>query len=136
MTDLQIEATKWTPFVAVASDKGKIVIRGKSSPEAAVKFYFPIIADVKRIFEKYKGKVVVDLSLEYFNTSSSKCIFDLLRTLKRLESNASVQVSVNWFYESGDDDMLETGEDFAEVLDIPFQYIEVEDVEFPTSMTA
>lgn len=136
MTDLQIEATKWTPFVAVASDKGKIVIRGKSSPEAAVKFYFPIIADVKRLFEKHRGQVTVDLSLEYFNTSSSKCIFDLLRTLKRLETTSTLKVNVNWFYETGDEDMLETGEDFAEVLDIPFQYIEVEDVEAPTSVYA
>lgn len=67
------------------------------------------------------GKDSVDISirLEYFNTSSSKCIMDLL---KRVEKS-SVNATVSWYYEEEDEDMLEAGEDYDAIIDLPFRLI-------------
>jgi hypothetical protein len=61
----------------------------------------------------------VNIRLEYFNTSSSKCLMDLLR---RVEKSA-VTASVNWYYESEDEDMLEAGEDYDAIIELPFRLV-------------
>jgi len=47
-------------------------------------------------------------SFEYFNTSSSKCLYDILKQIAGLKVAGS-EVEINWFYEDYDDDMRETG---------------------------
>lgn len=120
MIDYQIEASKTTPFVRVSSDEGKIIIEGRSTPENAIAFYYPIIELIRLRFV-YKPRLTVELSLEYFNTSSSKCLFDLLKMVKKVEG-LGARVVVNWYVEEDDDDMREAGEDYADILDLDFQY--------------
>ena len=55
-----------------------------------------------------------DINLEYFNSSSSKKILDLLKVL---DANAKVRtIEIIWHYEEGDDDCLESGQIFEELL--------------------
>jgi hypothetical protein len=49
-----------------------------------------------------------------------------LKRLSKLEANGK-ELTVNWFYEEGDDDMMEAGEDFCDLLDLDFNFIEIED---------
>ena len=67
----------------------------------------------------------MNVQLEYFNTSSSKCILDVF---KKLESVTGSEVSVKWYYEEDDEDMLEAGEDYEAIIDLPFEMIEVEEI--------
>jgi hypothetical protein len=69
-----------------------------------------------------KGKTEVNIKLEYFNTSSSKCILDVF---KKLETVKGTDMTINWFYEEDDEDMLEAGEDYQAIISIPFKMIEV-----------
>ena len=48
--------------------------------------------------------MIVQVQLEYFNTSSSKCLLDLFKKLEALDS-----LSVHWYFDSDDEDMLEAG---------------------------
>jgi hypothetical protein len=60
------------------------------------------------------NSLVVDLKLEYMNSSSSKKIFYLLKVL---DSNKHVNNRViNWYYEEGDEDALLKGQVFHEAL--------------------
>ena len=125
MIDLKIEPTRISPYIMVDSSKGIIELKGKSTPENAIQLYYPVIDKVKELFVDIKGKIQINISLQYFNTSSSKCIFDLLRTIKGMQSSER-SVHVNWYYEEDDDDMLETGEDYEDILGLPFSYIPIE----------
>ena len=125
MIDLQIEATKTSPYILLDSESKKIELKGKSTPENAVQFYYPIINNIKKLFSEVSGKVVVEVALEYFNTSSSKCLFDMLKVLKTLDNDGR-QITVNWYYEEDDEDMIETGEDFEDLLGLTFNYIELD----------
>jgi hypothetical protein len=60
---------------------------------------------------------VLDVKLEYFNTSSSKCLVEIFRKLEQLQDSGK-NVLINWFYEEDDEDMQESGEDFQEIIDI------------------
>ena len=102
-----------------------ILLKGKSTPENSIQLYHPVINKIKELFANVQGEIQVNVSLEYFNTSSSKCIFDMLRTLKGMQSSER-SVHINWYYEEDDEDMLETGEDYEDILGLPFSYIPIE----------
>lgn len=125
MIDILIESTPITPFVKISSEEGLIEIKGKSSPANSLMFYQPLIGKIKTLFSDCSTTITVDVAFRYFNTSSSKCIFDFFKMIKSLEA-AGKDVKINWHYESEDDDMFETGEDFADLLDLQFNYVEEE----------
>ena len=123
MKDIQFEGTSKTLAVAFTSDPLGISLSGRSIPENSIEFYRPLIAWVDENCREEASELQVNIKLEYFNTSSSKCLMDLL---KRLES-ASVKARVNWYYEEEDEDMLEAGEDYDAIVDLPFRLIATKD---------
>ena len=73
-----------------------------------------------------QGETKVIIQLEYFNTSSSKCILDVFKKLEKINTGGST-VTINWHYEEDDEDMLEAGEDYESIIDVPFKMIEMEE---------
>jgi hypothetical protein len=69
-------------------------------------------------------KTSVNVQLEYFNTSSSKCILDVFKKLEAIHK-AKNEVVINWYYEEDDEDMLEAGEDYESIIRVPFKMIEI-----------
>ena len=74
-----------------------------------------------------KTDVTLQMKLEYFNTSSSKCLLDFFRKLEAI-SNRGNKVLVNWYFEKDDEDMMEAGEDYNAIVGLPFVLIEQEEV--------
>ncbi len=121
MEPIKIQPTRNTPAVLLDPNRGVFKIFGRSSPENSIQFYDPI-KDV--IANNINGDTFdVRIKMEYFNTSSSKCIYDLLKEIKAL-SDKGKEVIVRWYYEEDDEDMLEAGEDYSDLLDLPFKFIE------------
>ena len=70
-------------------------------------------------------KTEIKISLEYFNTSSSKCLLDILRKLEALKKSAKSTVTVSWYYEADDEDMMEAGQDYDSLVDLNFNIIKI-----------
>ena len=126
MEAITIEGTSKTPSVKFDSDKGIFEIKGRSIPENSVEFYKPLVDWLDIYKESPLKKTVVNICLEYFNTSSSKCILDVFKKLEAIHK-AKNEVEVNWYYEEDDEDMLEAGEDYESIIRIPFKMIEIVD---------
>lgn len=124
MEDLSLEGTAKTPTVDFKSE-GELLIKGRSIPENSIEFYKPLIDWIAAYSDNPKENTLVNIQLEYFNTSSSKCILDVF---KKLESISDSTVSVKWYYEEDDEDMLEAGEDYEAIIDLSFEMIEVEEL--------
>lgn len=123
---MTIEPTRVTPFVQLDAREGVLEFKGRSSPSASLEFYYPILSSIDKAFTEGTKTLTANFAFEYFNTSSSKCLFDILKRLSQFKSQG-MDVKVNWFYEEYDEDMKETGEDYEDVLDLSFNYIEVEE---------
>jgi hypothetical protein len=110
MKNINFEPTSSTPLVKFITD-GRLLLEGRSLPENVTKFYLPLIEWVRML----KAEVVkLDINLEYLNSASSK---KLLELLKVLDANNNIKVLiVNWHYESDDEDALESGQIFEELL--------------------
>jgi hypothetical protein len=126
MENLTIEGTPKTPTIKFNPEDGKLLIQGRSIPENSIEFYKPLVDSLEGYSSSPKAKTHVDIVLEYFNTSSSKCILDVFKKLEKINSDGS-EVIINWHYEEDDEDMLEAGEDYQAIINIPFKMIEIEE---------
>ncbi|NND93889.1 MAG: DUF1987 domain-containing protein [Flavobacteriales bacterium] len=125
MEDINIEGSPKTPEVRFSASEGQFLLSGRSIPENSVEFYSSILNWLDQYSESPRQRTVLDVKLEYFNTSSSKCILDVFKKLEQIKNDGN-DVNVNWFYESDDEDMLEAGEDYDAIIDIAFTMKEVE----------
>jgi hypothetical protein len=66
----------------------------------------------------------VNINLEYFNSASARIFISLFQkiTFVALKNRKFV---FNWYFEEGDEDILERGEYFATVLDIGINFIKL-----------
>lgn len=126
MEKLVIEGTPKTPTIKFDPEDGKLLIQGRSIPENSIEFYKPLVDQLESYAGSPKDNTKVDIVLEYFNTSSSKCILDVFKKLEKINADNS-EVVINWHYEEDDEDMLEAGEDYQAIINIPFKMIEIEE---------
>ncbi|MDA3953889.1 MAG: DUF1987 domain-containing protein [Bacteroidales bacterium] len=126
MESISIEGTPKTPTVNFDATTGKIEIKGRSIPENSIEFYRPLVEWLEEYSSEPQKLTSVNIQLEYFNTSSSKCILDVFKKLEAIKK-ARNEVIINWYYEEDDEDMLEAGEDYESIIRIPFKMIEVVD---------
>ena len=126
METISIEGTPKTPTINFDSAQGVLEIKGRSIPENSIEFYKPLVDWLEKYAIKPQGKTNVNIQLEYFNTSSSKCILDVFKKLEAIHKGGS-EVVINWHYEVDDEDMLEAGEDYQAIINVPFKMIEIEE---------
>jgi hypothetical protein len=70
-------------------------------------------------------KTEMKISLEYFNTSSSKCLLDILRKLETLHKSGKSTVTITWYYEEDDEDMMEAGQDYESLVGLTFNIVKI-----------
>ncbi len=112
MKNLNVEATKYTPQIVTNSENGTIDIIGKSYPENTFEFYKPLMDWIEEYFNFPNVKTVINMEIIYFNSSSSKLLFDLFDLLE--EYNDLSDIIVNWIYDIENESAMEAGEDFIE----------------------
>ncbi|RLD27445.1 MAG: nuclear pore complex subunit [Bacteroidetes bacterium] len=127
MENLIIKGEAKTPTIDFNYSNGELVISGRSIPENSIEFYKPIIEWLESLKVSDKDKIVLDIKLEYFNTSSSKCILDVFKKLEEIKG-VGKDASIRWYYESDDEDMEEAGQDFSAIIKVPLELITVEEL--------
>lgn len=115
MINYELHPTENTPYVLLDANTGEFCLRGVSIPENATQFFLPIMSWLEGYAQHPQPKTTVHIQLEYFNTSSSKRIFDMLKHLEQLIS-LNNQVTINWYYDDGDEDIFIAGADYKALL--------------------
>jgi hypothetical protein len=124
MEKYSIDGTPKTPTINFDLGSGVLEIKGRSIPENSIEFYKPLVDALDKYAGSPKSATNVNIQLEYFNTSSSKCILDVFKKLENINKNGSA-VIINWHYEEDDEDMLEAGEDYQAIINVPFKMVQV-----------
>jgi len=126
MTKLELKETVTTPYVLLDSDLGVIKLEGRSIPENVIDFYQPIINWIDNYSKEPKDKTEVHFKLEYFNTSSSKRLFDIMKKVESISAIEGKKVFINWYYEEDDEDIYFAGNDYKTLITkIDFNLIEI-----------
>jgi len=123
MEPLKIESTKSTPFVDFDPNRKEQYINGKSYPENPTEFFRPIVDWIKEFLQNSKTEVILDLKLNYLNTSSTKVFMSLFDYLESQQKDGK-EILILWHYEKGNEMAKESGEEFKEDLNLKFNIIE------------
>lgn len=122
MDAIYLEGTNQTPKVILDKEKNVIEITGHSLPENVQIFYTPILEWIDKYFESPNDKTTVVFKMDYYNTASSKMIFEILKKFDKLHTQGS-DVEINWYFSEDDEDMEEAGEDYSSIIEVPFKLI-------------
>ena len=123
MEALRIAPTKSTPEIILNPD-GIIKIRGRSISGNVTVFFAPVDDWITEYIKEPAEVTCVDMNLEYFNSGSAKMLVNILQKITYV-SLKNKKFIFNWYFEEGDDDILEHGEYFASALDVPFNFIRI-----------
>ena len=114
MENLYIAPTPSSPEVDFQFDARTLSLRGESYPENAAAFYGDIIARLKEFLGAQSGITLeVNIALAYFNSSSTKMLFNLIEALSNAAEDGNA-VRLNWFHDEEDDTILEFGQELSE----------------------
>ena len=119
-----VEGSDLHPSISMDFSSGFFRIAGKSIPENPWQVYQPVLDHLIDYSNRPQTDTVMEIELEFFNTSTSKMLLDIIGELERLHKTGDSNVLVKWIYT--DEDMLEVGENFKHLMDLPFDLISLE----------
>lgn len=122
MEALHIKATNDTPEILFDPMQGIFEISGKSLPEDAQSYYQPILEWIEQYFENPNKQTIFNFKIDYINTSSSKIFLSFLAIINDAQKSGH-NVKINWYYLDDDEDMYDVGEEYAEIINVPFELI-------------
>ncbi len=107
------------------SPQGVLTLHGVSCDEDPKPLYQELKAWVQKYLEVPAEKTELYVRLKYFNTSSAKCLLDLIELLTQLTKNGK-QLMITWYYENGDEDMLDAITMFEDLIHYKIEAVEVD----------
>ena len=106
-------------------DKGYIELKGRSLPMNSMEFFKPLHNWMDGYSRDPQKVTTVNIMLDYFDTSSSKHIYNIFQSLRSVNEQGN-HITVNWHYENGDEEMEESGRDYEHLFQMSFNFIEVD----------
>ncbi|MBN2890436.1 MAG: DUF1987 domain-containing protein [Bacteroidales bacterium] len=124
MKSILIKERDFIPGVILDKVNGRFEITGKACPENLDEFYDPIFRWLDEYTNDPNPETTFDIKLIYYNTASSKALLKIMQKLEILQNNGS-EVKIRWHYELDDEELLIAGEDYAELIKVKFEFIQL-----------
>ena len=125
MNDFIITPSKQKPDLQFNAEKGDLMIAGQSLPENATLLYGSVLEWIEEYVKNPAPKTTMSFKMKYYNTASSKMFFSIIKRMNALY-NTGADVEIDWYYQQDDEDMLDQGEYFRDLVDLPFKFFPVD----------
>lgn len=125
MNDLTITPSKQNPDLRFCASTGELIIAGQSLPENATLLYGAVLEWIEEYAKNPAPKTILAFKMRYYNTASSKMFFNIIKRMNLL-SKSGANVEIHWYYQQDDEDMLDQGEYFRDLVDLPFKFFSLE----------
>jgi hypothetical protein len=121
--DFFIHKTANTP--SIKFEDGVLVIAGRCIPENSITFFEPLFKFVVEYSNKPFPLTEINIMLEYANSSTNRSLMTVFTLFEKVYENGN-NVTIHWYYETGDDLMADLGNDFKSLFRMPFTLHEKE----------
>ena len=121
MDVLKIKPTIKSLEVSLDAETGKLLFSGRSYPENSVGFFKPIIEWLKNYALHPAVLTECIFKIEYFNSASRKSVVEVFKVIESIYKSSHT-VKIIWEFETGDDSMKETGEEYQTLFKLDFQF--------------
>jgi hypothetical protein len=125
LTRENIAPTKSTPEITL-NPEGIIRIKGRSMIDNVIQFSKEMDIWVNKYICDPADLTCVDFYMEYLNTNNLIFYISLLKKIETVRLK-NKKFLVNWYYDEGDEDIIEKGEYISSVLEVPFNFIMIPD---------
>jgi hypothetical protein len=122
MDNLVFEGSNDKPALNLDKKKGILFLGGSSLPENVLEFYNPVLDWLDRYIDDPNPITKIDFFFEYLNTASSQMIMRIFKKTVEL-NNVCRNLTINWYYPTGDLDMLQFGQELSEITNYPINII-------------
>ena len=122
ISSLHIEKQQYSPLIKYDKGREVLIIEGKSISEDPYAFYQPLFKWTEE-FVADPFELTVDFNLEYFNTASSKMIYDFVVNIFKAE----IKPKFIWKYFEDDEDIEEYGDYLRDVVGDNITLVEIQD---------
>jgi hypothetical protein len=126
MEPLLYAAAEETPGINFDTQNNKFLMFGKSFPEESKKFFYPILLWLEEYVKNPNDTTIFEFRLDYYNSSTSTVILEMLYLLEKIQKKGK-EIKIIWNYNEIDDDMLDSGKEYAKMVSIPFEFNAIED---------
>jgi hypothetical protein len=117
------KASDRTPLISFNSEKGVLVIDGNCNLEEPDVF-FKELSDWIRDYSNSPCKnTILTINLASINISSSKFLLNIIYQIDEI-FKAGFDVKIRWVFNNDEDGNYELGNDYAEMVSVPFEFIE------------
>jgi len=124
--NIHLEESAKTPLVKYFPKDQRLLIEGKLIPENPLLIFTELENWLDAYDQSDQQDLTVEFYLHYYNTSSLKRLNMFLKKINSLD-NEHNKINIIWKCDDGDEDNVEDGEDFKEVMDLPFKIVIVEE---------
>ena len=119
----EVQDSPYYPSINFNAENGICEIAGESYMEETFKFYSPLLDWIRNYIKEVGKPLTFNFKLTYFNTNSSRLILDMLDIVKKYQDEGG-RVSVNWYYDPEDPDMIDEIQDFEMETNVKINLIE------------
>ena len=117
------EASEYSPLISLNLKKGVFIIDGQFTLDEPESFFKPIEKKFKQYIKYPCKNTVLTINLSAINISSSTFLLNLIELLDQLYEK-NYDVKVRWVYNNDEDGNFELGNDYADMVKVPFEFIE------------
>jgi len=129
MENIFIKETDTTPEISFNYQMGLLEIKGVSIPEDTEEFYKILLDYIEEYLDNPENEqTTILLKLIYVNTSTSAILARIIKFMEKLHLQNGHEVIAKWYYEEGDEDMREMGNDFKAFSNIPFNLVSTDEI--------
>jgi hypothetical protein len=112
-----------TPQIILDVQNQTFSMTGNSRPENPMQFYKPMFDWLNAYIPTTSDKLVFEVKMDYFNTSTSKILLDLFELFEKLATSKDIHVI--WYYQSDDEEMQEAGEELLDLVELSYEIKEI-----------
>lgn len=115
-----LNPSNYTPLVNFNNESGVLEITGTSTPEDSYNFFQPLVNWIELYTKSPALHTQLVFKMEYFNTSSTVFMLRIIKGVSKLSLEGK-NVSIFWYHQDDDEDLIEAGKDFAILAKTPIK---------------
>jgi hypothetical protein len=121
MNTLFIAGTDDSPEITFDKVNGIFEIKGRSLPEDVIAFYSQTFSWLEQYVSSPNEETLFKVKVDYFNSASQRALNEIFTILSRIMINGK-KILVEWHYHADDEEMLESGHEYSDITNLPFQF--------------
>jgi hypothetical protein len=116
-------AQKQAPDVEFDAYSGVLSMSGQCYVDNAEKFFRPLFDWLEQYLREPGRTILFEMQLDYFNTSSAKCLWEIFLRLEHYVRDRQGHVVVQWHFNEDDENTRDLFEDFRTEVNLPFIHV-------------